>query len=284
MGILALQVEDAGGLLGLLVAKLLAAEVLGVGHQVLSRELGRIPRLLEPEVDGELHGLQVADVQNPQFVDAGAVGEVELLPESLNLAHVEPLAVAGRSHVIDVVVHAVAAGVTFFRLGRLAALRLGGFGVGHDADVAPVVVAEQEDDVVGHLHAHLIVLLHLLVEGPDLRHVLGLLARGLGDEAALMGHDALHEGHVGLVGHRLIAVAAHTDGDDVLGVLHALDARTPEADQLVAVGVVVPGAASAYTGPLLVGLGAGLVVAGAHDDAHVVGGAQVLGVVGIEGG
>ena len=156
-------------------------------------------------------------------------------------------------------------------------------GCRHAADVTPVVVAEQNRHVVGHSHAGVVVVEHLLVEGPHLWRLAGRAARHLFDYAALVADDLLQQTRIGLGRHRLVAVAAHANGHDVLGVLHPLNAFAEELVEARGVGCVVPGSPLvAVAGIFLVASGHGLVVAGADDNAHLIGQTRVLGVVGIE--
>ena len=92
------------------------------------------------------------------------------------------------------------------------------------------------------------------------------------DDAALVVHDALHQFGVCAIAHGLVAVAAHADGNNVVGATHALNAFAEETVQVVLVGLIVPWTPFlALAGVLLVVAGHGLVVTGAHDDPHLVG-------------
>ena len=89
------------------------------------------------------------------------------------------------------------------------------------AHIAPVVVAKQHYHVVGYLHASVIIIKHLLVQRPHLWRFLGRTTCFLRYDVALVPDDALHQFHVGALLHSLVAVAAHTDGHDVLSAFHA---------------------------------------------------------------
>ena len=241
-------------------------------EQVVHTVFRGIPRHVHKQLDGIFHRLQIADVEDPQFLDAAEVGQLQLLPHVLYGGDVDPLRVAGGTDVVHVVVESPSA---------LALLFLGSRQTAH---VAPVVVAEQDGHVVGHTQAGVIVVLHLFIECPDLRSLVSRLAGHLLDDAALVVDDVLQEFCVGAVAHRLVTVAAHADGHDVVGAVHALDALTEEAVEVLFVRGVVPGApALAVAGILLVVAGHRLVVRRAHHHTHRVGGLQVLGIVGIEG-
>jgi len=262
--------EHLGDGRGVLLAELLRGPARVVAGQVVGADGLGIPGEVEEEAHGKLHRLDVADVDDPQVAHAGLVGERHLLPDALDLADVEPSVGDGGADVVDVVIHAVAAG-TFQVLGA-----------GEVADVAPVVVGEEDEDVVIHPHPLVVVVLDLLVERPDLGDRGGGFAEDLGEDGALVADDFLEQGHGGVFGHGLVAVAAHADGDEALEAAHAFDAAAPEFAEFIAVGLVVPGAA-AEAFPFVVGAHHGLVVAGAHDDPVFVGETRVAGVVGVEG-
>ena len=180
----------------------------------------RIPGEGQEELDGELHRLQVADIHDPDAVGAVFVGEVHLLPDLGDGNGVEPLVGARIADVVEVVVDARAAGALAF-VGRRQA-----------AEVAPVVVAPEQGDVVGHAHAVLVVFLHLLVERPDLAARrshrlfmwLAMMARW---SATIFSSSAM----LALLRHGQVAVAAHAERDDAFVVLVALDAFGPELVQ-----------------------------------------------------
>src|SRR5690606_23176813 len=162
-------------------------------------------------------------------------GQAHLLPGALDLGGVDPLVVARAADVVEVVVHAVAAGAPAGRIGQAA-------------DVAPVVVGEQHGHVVGHAHALVVVVLHFLVQRPHLRRFPGRAAGDVGDDLALVGHDPFEQGGDGAFGHRLVAVPAHAQRDHRLAALQALDAAAPEFAQRLLVAGVVPDRKSVVEG------------------------------------
>ena len=104
---------------------------------------------------------------------------------------------------------------------------------------------------------------------------------------ALVLDDAFEQadvfGFLPLLAQGGVAVAAHTDGDQVLGILGAFHAFGEELIQDLAVFHVVPlpvGAPPAH--PFLVVAGHRFVMGRAHDDAHLVRRTAVFGVIGIE--
>ena len=149
--ILAVEVEDACSLVGLRLAKLLCAEFLWVVEQVGGVVAFRVPCEVHEEGDGIFHWLEVAHVQHPKLVNAILISQRQLVPDVLYRSDVQPLAVAWRAHVVHVVVHAEAA---------LVLTLLGG---GQTSNVAPVVVAEEDDHVVGHLESLVVISLYLFI-------------------------------------------------------------------------------------------------------------------------
>ena len=75
---------------------------------VLHGERLGIPGETEPEVHGIFHRLEVADIDHPDLAHAVVVAELHLLPGAFHLGDIDPLGVAGCSHIVEVVVHSVA--------------------------------------------------------------------------------------------------------------------------------------------------------------------------------
>ena len=116
------------------------------------------PGHLEEEVDGMLHGLEVAHIENPEVVDAIFVAQAHLFPQVVGVGDVGPLGVARTAHVIDVVVHTpTALAVHKCLLGA----RSRNVGFGHTTNVTPVVVAKHDEHIVGHIEAQVVEVLHL---------------------------------------------------------------------------------------------------------------------------
>ena len=87
---------------------------------------------------------------------------------------------------------------------------------GQPPNVAPVVVGEEQRHVVGNAHTLVVVVLHLLVERPELRRLRRWFSGDVGDDPSLIGHDALEQRDIASVGHRQVTIAPHADRDDVL--------------------------------------------------------------------
>ena len=155
--------------------------------------------------------------------------------------------------------------------------------IGHSAHIAPVVIAEQDEHIVGHLHPLVVVVEHFFVKSPHLRCLSGGPFGHVGNDFPLVGHDTLQQFGVGILAHGLVAVASHGDSHHVVGSFHSLDAFTEETVEVLLVGVIVPGAPFlSFPGVFLMVACHGLVVGCSHDDTHLIGCLRVLGVVGIE--
>ena len=240
-------------------------------HEILGGIGQRIPGHVEEEGDGIFHRLEVAHVEYPKFIHTVLIGQVELFPHALDGGHVQPFRITGSAYVVYVVVHAKATGMLAF------------FGIGQTAYVAPVVVAKQHDDVVGHAHTLIVIVEHFLVERPYLRCLLGGSAGDFLDDAALVVDNVFEQFHVGVLAHGFVAIATHTDGHHVFGAFHAFDALAEELVDDFFIGRIVPGTVLlALACPLLMVACHRFVVRSADDDAHLVGQLAVLGVVGIE--
>ena len=230
-----------------------------------------IPCHFHEHANGKLHWLQVAHVKNPQFLNAAVIGERQLLPHVLCRRDVQPLGVAWCTYIVNVVIQSPATLALPFLYG------------GHTAHVAPIVVAEQDGHVVGHTQPGIIVVLDLLIQGPQLRCLLCRLARDLLDDLSLVADNLLHEACVSLIAHGLIAIAAHADGHDVVSTAHTLDSLAEEAVKRLLVGSIVPRTPPLAIASILLMVACHrLVVRGTHHNAHGIGRLQVFGIVGIE--
>ena len=184
-------------------------------------------------------------------------------------------------------------------------------GFGHTTNVTPVVVAKHDEHIVGHIEAQVVEVLHLLVECPHLRRAVGLLACHLGDDAALVADDVLEEFLVVVVevlgevveallaAQSGVAIATHTDGDEVLGATGALDAIAEELVDDWLVDCIVPASLSRslivvastcllhlcalVAHPFLMVASHGFMMGSAHNDTHLISQWSVERIVEIEG-
>ena len=168
-------------------------------------------------------------------------------------------------------------------------------GCGQFADIAPIVVAQKDNHIVGHTQTQIVILLHLLVKCPNLLALIGRTARNIGNNFPLIINNILKQALILLIvrhilvvvallaAHCSVAIAAHTNGYKVLVVLRALDSLTEKLVDNGFVRRIVPNAVLiAVTHPLLVIARHRLVVRRAHHNAELVSGAAVFGVIGIE--
>ncbi len=192
-------------------------------------------------------------------VGAVLVGEVHLVPNFGDGNGVEPFVIARAAYVVEMIVNARAAGAMAFLRSRQA------------ADVAPIVIAPEQCDIIGNAHAVLVIALHFLVESPELRHGGGVRLENVLDELALGGDDFFEERNVGALGHWGIDFSAHRDGDDVFVGLVPLDAVLPEGGQLIREFIEVPLVRGvARTVPFLVRAHHRFDMRGTHDDSVFV--------------
>ena len=126
--------------------------------------------------------------------------------------------------------------------------------------IAPVVITEQKNYIVGHVHALLVVFLHFLVECPHLRRLFGWFACCLLNDLTLVGYDALQQFHIGMVAHGFISISTHANGYHVLSVFHTLHSALPELIECLPVGVEIPCSMRLVTSPFLMRLGHRLMV------------------------
>ena len=145
------KVQQLCRLAGLVFSKALCTEVPGVVEEIIDIISLGIPCHVHEQLDGILHGLQVADVQDPQFLDTAVVGQLQLFPHILYRGDVDPFRVAGGTDVVYVVVESPAAFALLFLSG------------GQTAHVAPVVVTQQYRHVVGHTESGVVVVLYLFI-------------------------------------------------------------------------------------------------------------------------
>ena len=208
--------------------------------------------------------LDVADVQDPNLLRAAVVGALHFPVEQTGVVGRQPQIVLRNAPVRNVIVDA--------RAARTLDLLL----VGEVEQVAAVVVAPHERDILRDLQPGTIDVQHFLVRHEDLRDLVGFFAGLPFDDDALVGDD-LREGFALFV-ERLRAVhapvmhAAHANGVDVLETPDLREAVFEELQHVVLVRNVVVLALAAHF-PLAVHVAVHrLAVRGADHDAVPVGG------------
>ena len=157
------------------------------------------------------------------------------------------------------------------------------FATRHTSDVAPVVVAKQDNDIIGHAHSFVIVVEHLFIERPHLLRLTRGSASDVCDDVALVLHDALQKPRIGLLTHSLVAIATHTDSHQVLGATHTLDALAEETVEHSLVRLIIPRTVfAAVASPFLVVARHRFMVACAYNNTHFIGQYAIFRVIGIE--
>ena len=139
MGIFALQVKYSRSLSSKPLPKELNAELLCVLPQVSGIKLLWIPRHAAPEINRELHGFQVTDIEDPQLVHSIVVCQLHLLPHPLYLTYINPLAIAWRSHIVHMIIKSVSALMSVCKRSlSVASVKLWQY-----SDISPVVITKE---------------------------------------------------------------------------------------------------------------------------------------------
>ena len=170
----------------------------------------------------------MADVHNPDLVGVVMVSQIHLLPNLGDWVRVEPFVVTRATDVIKMIINSSTTAAFPFVQRRQA------------ADIAPVIVAPKQCDVIGHAHSLFIVFLHFLVDCPILRYVRGVGTHRLCNDLPLVGHDFFQHGDVGAFGHRRVIRPAQADGDDAFVILVAFNAFPPKVFKHIGVFGIVP--------------------------------------------
>ena len=196
----------------------------------ISRLYIRPPCIVHDKRYWHLLWFQVAHVDNPDAVDAALVCKVQLLAEFRHGSGVYPTVIPRATVHVNVVVQAQSTLTLAFCCRSLAAY------------IAPVVVAEQQGHVIGHGEASIVVALHLSEDSPQLRNGIRPSVDVL-DNLALTVDDVPQRLHILLVitlTHSHIAVAAHTDGHEIIIIPVALHALAKKGIHALLVRGIVP--------------------------------------------
>ena len=268
---LAAEVQQTRCLLSFLFAKHRLAERFRMtAHHVGGHRL-RVPRHIHEQLDGVFHRLQVTHIQNPHAPNTVVIGQRQLFPHVLRGRNVQPFAVARRTDVVHMVIQTPAT----FMLPFLT--------LWHPSDISPIIVAEQHDDIIRHTHSLVVVVEYLFIQRPHLRSLARRPTRDVGDDAPLVRHNPLQQLCIGILAHRFIAVAAHTDGHQVFRTSHALDTLTEETVEHRLIGLVVPGSIlPAMSRPFLMVACHRFMMARTDNNAHFIGQTAIFWVIGIE--
>ena len=85
------------------------------------------------------------------------MSEIHLFPHFCDGVGIEPLIRSRAADIVEVIINSCAAAAFSFFCCR------------QPPDIAPVIVAPEQRHIVRHAHAFVVVTLHFLVEGPNLR-------------------------------------------------------------------------------------------------------------------
>ena len=104
---------------------------------------------------------------------------MHLFPDTGNGVDVNPFGISGGAHIVEMVVHAVSAGTRLL-------IRAWQFSY-----IAPVVIAQQQGNVVRNTHSFVIIVLHFFIKRPYLWRFIGLFACHFLNDFALVFHYIL---------------------------------------------------------------------------------------------
>src|SRR5690606_33482806 len=119
--------------------------------------------------------------------------------------------------------------------GTAAALTL--FGRGQTAQVAPVIIAPQQNDIVWNAHATFVKALHFFVESPNLGHLADFaVVENFGNNLALVTDNFFQQAAIFTLAHRGIFLAARPRGINAFIGLVTLGSFGPEVVQSFGIG------------------------------------------------
>ena len=156
-------------------------------------------------------------------------------------------------------------------------------GIGQTAHIAPVVISQKHNHIIGHTQAFVIVVLHFFIERPHLRGFLGGATGFAGNNLTLIPDDTLQQLGIGIFAHGTIAIATHANGHHIFRIFHAADAFAEELINDLLISNIVPSTILlAVAAPLLMIARHGFVVRGTDDHTHLITHLAVQGVVSIK--
>ena len=120
-------------------------------------------------------------------------------------------------------------------------------GIGQTGEVAVVVVTPHQGHVAGNTQTALIDFEYFFIRNEHLRNGLHLIIIIAAQQLALVINHLLQSVQLLLLGlhtlHRAVVNAAHANGEELLAASHFLQALSPVALHLLAIGDIVVGAA-----------------------------------------
>ena len=197
-------------------------------QQVLRIELCRVPGHIHEETNRIFHRFQIAHVYYPNAVHSMTVSEVHLFPDSLHLAYIYPFIITRTTHIIEMIVHSIAAFVWF------------GVQVGKFAHISPVVVAKEQSHIFGHAHAFIVIILNFFVQSPYLRSFSYFFTRNFFNSIPLIFYYFFKQLYIGIFAHRFVTIAPHAQRNDSFVILYSFKSCFPEFLQNFFIFTVIP--------------------------------------------
>ena len=249
--------------LGMLFSKLFRSPIFRVFQEIIGIELFRIPSHFHKETDRKFHWFQIANIYNPNLVNAVFISQIHLFPNSLDWTDVDPFRISWSTNIIKVIIHSVTAFVQrFVQIRKLA-------------DVAPIVITKQQNHVVRNFHSFIIIILNFLVQSPNLRHFVRIFPSHILDNFTLVFNDIFQQRNVGVFAHRFVAVATHSDGYELFPVFAPFNSRFPELLQNFCVFGIIPNIRQIIFFDISMPIGLRqshrFVVRSSHHNSHFVG-------------
>ena len=196
--------QETSSLFRFFITKLLGTESLCILLQVAGIEGIGIPCHVHKKVNGKLMGLDITDIEHPEFIHTMLISGLQLLPHLGDMRHGEPLAGSRRTIIAYMIIHTIAALVEIF------------LSIRKSAHMTEIVIAKHHDDIIGHLESLVIIIEHLAIERPYLRCLRGRPLGNITDNLTLLSNNLFHQPEVSLsttcIGHRTVFVTSHTDG------------------------------------------------------------------------
>ena len=223
-----------------------------------------VPGHIEEELEIVGSHFGVVDIGYPQPSHVVIVGLTQFIVDESRLGGRQPEVVVRPAPIRKMVIDACSTAALLFA------------GIGEPGDVAIIVIAPHQRDIIGYFQPLLVELQHFLV-GNEHLHLLGWIADVFPDQSLLIV-DHLLQGFEFLLFclvalHRTVVDATHADREHiVVRMLHFFLSLGPVLPDSLTVRAIVEGPASVFVPLAYVVAEQRLTVAGTHHDAKRVGG------------
>ena len=141
------------------VSEVLRSPLKGIFIHLIGRDCIGIPSVSHYEIYGQLFRFQVTYINNPQVIDTCLISQIELFTQFRSRRSVYPTVIARPAVHVDMVIKPHSSLAVFLFQGTTA------------TDIAPVVVAEKEKDIIRYGETLIVIALHLGKDSPKLRHL-----------------------------------------------------------------------------------------------------------------